>query len=142
MTFEEKRKNFEEKLKHKKEMNDLKEKYEIHMTVTKWTLTFTKKAVITILILTLAINAMFFFYIVPHSGVLSMTDSALEASSNVLLAWNAGTAVFLMGYMAKALFETKWEEDNKRKPAFHIVTESAKKEVYEKNRTEGLDYDN
>ena len=61
---------------------------------------------------TIIINGFYYLYIIPKSGMIGVTDSALEYSASVLKIWNSGTIIFLVSYMAKALFETKFEKDH------------------------------
>ena len=104
-------------MKHEKEMNDIKEQYLGTVSVEKKMFQYSKILATVILVITLIINCFFYFYLVPKSGALSMTDSAFETLGNVLIAWNGGTIIFFCVYFAKALFETKWEKEgtNKKK---------------------------
>lgn len=100
------------RLKHEKEMYELKKQYRTEtITATKKMYQYSKILTTAILILTMLFNSFFYFFLVPFSGVLSMTDKAFETVGTILLAWNAGTILFFIGYFGKALFETKWESE-------------------------------
>ena len=86
-----------------------------------------------ILIFTILENAFYIFVIVPFSGQLMITDAAFESLNVILLAWNAGTILFFMGYFAKSLFETKWQEQIKTVNKFRT---SEAKEDGKQNRAD------
>lgn len=108
---------FERKLRHKFEkkrlLEKLKEEYDIEdVTLEKKMIQYSKILTTFILIFTIVVNAFYYFYIVPQTGVLNITDAAMQYSADILKIWNAGTVIFFIGYFAKSLFETKFEKDN------------------------------
>lgn len=114
--YKQKRERETLKLQHEKEMSELREHYKIETVITdKKIYQYSKILTTAILVLTMLFNAFFYFFLVPLSGRLSMTDTAFETVGTILLAWNAGTILFFVGYFAKALFETKWENETTSK---------------------------
>lgn len=102
---------YEQELSHKKEMEDIKNKYFPNQTFDKKIVQYSKILTTIILIFTIIINSVFFGGVIL-SGIISITDSAMESASSVLKIWDAGTVVFFCGYFAKALFETKFEKES------------------------------
>lgn len=108
---------FERKLRRKFEKKQLLEKlkseYNIEdVTLEKRMIQYSKILTTFILLFTIAVNAFYYFYIVPNTGKLEITDAAMQYSADVLKIWNAGTVIFFIGYFAKSLFETKFEKEN------------------------------
>lgn len=113
--YEKEKLKYENKLKHEREMMDIKDKYMGTVSVEKKMFQYSKLLATVILAITLIINCFFYFYLVPKSGALSVTDSAFTTLGTVLETWNGGTVLFFCGYFAKSLFETKWEKETIKK---------------------------
>jgi hypothetical protein len=58
-------------------------------------------------------NFYFYFVLTPSSSKWYITDSIFSSLEQLLEKWNDGTILFLMAFLAKSLFETKFSEDNK-----------------------------
>ncbi len=132
-TYAKKLQEEEIRLKQEKDMRDLRDKYKPEEpTVSKKMFQYSKILTSIILTITIMFNVYFYFYLVPLSGSLDMKDVAFETIGTILLAWNAGTVLFFMGYFAKALYETKLSEDNKLKKSMAgigDVIEKVKEEI-------------
>ena len=119
------KKNCKKKKDYKNRLNNFKSKEKFKADKRRYveyvnkgieyvkTVQYSKILTTSILIFTIMINAFYMFVIVPFSGQLMITDAAFESLNVILLAWNAGTILFFMGYFAKSLFETKWQEQIK-----------------------------
>ena len=107
---------FERKLRKKyskyKLDTDLRKEYGVPQKYKMKMFQYSKVLTTFILIFTLVVNTFYFLYLIPQSGMLLVTDAAMQASATILKVWNAGTIVFFCGYFAKALFETKFERDD------------------------------
>lgn len=120
--FQKKKQKYELKLQRKQEIKDLKGKYSEQSTSKKM-FQYSKVLTTIILLITLLWDSYFILYLVPKSGVLTITDQAINNLGTVIMAWNAGTVLFFCVYFAKALFETKFEKDNELLSVNKVVDE-------------------
>lgn len=110
-----------------KKLRELKEEYGIEeIPSTKRMFQYSKILTTVICIFTLLINAVYFFALTPMSGSWGITDAAMEYSASVLKIWDAGTIIFFCGYFAKALFETKFENQTNAESLIDSVTDRIK----------------
>ena len=124
--FERKLKRLEIKLSHKRQKLELIEKYRFDMSERK-KIQYSKLLTSILISITLAFNCYFHFYLVPNSGLLQMTDSAFLTMSNVLTDWNKFTIGYFVVFLAKSLFETKWEQSNITSDVSETVNELKEK---------------
>lgn len=120
-------KKFEQQIEYKIQKSSIRQKFKDTITTSKWTLTFTKKwakrlmwiSVATIVWYMLLATAFFllpmFLNISTNSEFYSGASSLFEYLTDFMKILISGTVIEFGGYMMKALFETKWEEENKLK---------------------------
>lgn len=106
-------KEYESMLQRQLEIQELNEKYHVTVNPSKKMVQYSKILTTIIIIFTFAVNIYFYFILSPHSYQWCITDQIFGYVEDLLKIWNSGTILFLMAFLAKSLFETKFEEDTK-----------------------------
>lgn len=103
------------RIEYEKEKIDreLKEEYGIEEDSQKRKKMFQYSKVLTTIILffTIIVNGYYYIYLVPQSGILAITDAAMENAATIMKVWDGGTIIFFCSYFAKSLFETKFQKE-------------------------------
>ena len=106
-------KEYESMLQRQLEIQELNEKYHVTVNPSKKMVQYSKILTTIIIVFTFAVNIYFYFTLAPHSSQWMVTDQIFGYIEDLLKIWNSGTILFLMAFLAKSLFETKFEEDSK-----------------------------
>lgn len=106
-------KEYESMLQRQLEIQELNEKYHVTVNPSKKMVQYSKILTTIIIVFTFAVNIYFYFTLAPHSSQWMVTDQIFGYVEDLLKIWNSGTILFLMAFLAKSLFETKFEEDTK-----------------------------
>jgi len=106
-------KEYELRLQRELELQELNEKYHVTVNPDKKMVQYSKILTTIIIVFTFAVNFYFYFVLTPSSSKWYITDSIFSSLEQLLEKWNDGTILFLMAFLAKSLFETKFSEDNK-----------------------------
>ena len=106
-------KEYESMLQRQLEIQELNEKYHVTVNPSKKMVQYSKILTTIIIVFTFAVNIYFYFILAPHSSQWMVTDQIFGYVEDLLKIWNSGTILFLMAFLAKSLFETKFEEDSK-----------------------------
>lgn len=106
-------KEYESMLQRQLEIQELNEKYHVTVNPSKKMVQYSKILTTIIIVFTFAVNIYFYFTLAPHSSQWMVTDQIFGYVEDLLKIWNSGTILFLMAFLAKSLFETKFEEDSK-----------------------------
>ena len=106
-------KEYESMLQRQLEIQELNEKYHVTVNPSKKMVQYSKILTTIIIIFTFAVNIYFYFILAPRSYQWGITDQIFGYVEDLLKIWNSGTILFLMAFLAKSLFETKFEEDTK-----------------------------
>ena len=106
-------KEYESMLQRQLEIQELNEKYHVTVNPSKKMVQYSKILTTIIIVFTFTVNIYFYFTLAPHSSQWMVTDQIFGYVEDLLKIWNSGTILFLMAFLAKSLFETKFEEDSK-----------------------------
>lgn len=84
------------------------------MISNSWVVTFTKKWVKRLIAFSFVITIDFLVMCMFSSEkFLNLSDGVIDAIRDVVMAYDSGVLLSFVGYLGKALFESKWEDENK-----------------------------
>ena len=105
--FEQKLKCLEERIEFKRKKIELKQRLKGQVKTSSWALTFTKKWIRILIISALLFTSAYFALM-----FLGTDSEIIGHCTTFIIAYDEGILIAVLGYMAKALFETKWENEN------------------------------